>query len=187
MKSRFISVFIKFFTTAVTVTMLTALLINIITVWSVNEITRGGSVKSGYFCAIIGSGSMEPLISKHDLLLLEGASSYQVEDVITYVSPRGGMVTHRIKELSAQGYITQGDANNIPDGEIRGERVLGRVVFGIPMVGAVIDTILSPVGIIQLVSVFLLVYLIYEVRRGTNEDKTGMDKTSNTAEQITDE
>ena len=177
----------KFFTIAVTVIMLLALLLNIVTVLSVNEIARGGSVKSGYFCAIIGSGSMEPFISKNDLLFIEGASTYQVEDVITYVSPRGGMITHRIKELSSMGYVTQGDANNISDGEIRGERVLGRVVFGIPGVGGVINGILSPVGIIQLASVLLLVYLIFRVGRETRENQQGRDKTKNKVAQITDE
>ena len=169
MKKRFISVFLKFFTTALMVVLFLALLINIFTLWSVNQIKQGNSVKFGYFSAIIGSGSMEPAISVNDLLLIKGWESYQAGDIITYVSPKGALVTHRIKEVLDNGYITQGDANNIADEEVLRQRVMGRVIFVMPVAGGIIDGLLSPVGIFILVCAFLLVWLIRRIRRDQNE------------------
>ena len=89
---------------------------------------------------------------------------------ITYVSPQGGLITHRVKEVLDYGYIAQGDANNIPDEEVSGQRVLGRMIFVIPRVGGVIDGILSPAGITLLVCICLLLKLIQRIRRDQNGD-----------------
>jgi len=150
--------------------LLLALFLNISTLWSFDKIQRGGLVTSGYFCAIIGSGSMEPTVSVNDLLLIKSETSYQTEDIITYVSPQGGLITHRVKEVLDYGYIAQGDANNIPDEEVSGQRVLGRMIFVIPRVGGVIDGILSPAGITLLVCICLLLKLIQRIRRDQNGD-----------------
>ena len=182
MKKKSISAITKFFATVLTAGLILTLLLNVFTLWSVGEIKRGKSVEFGYFCAIIGSGSMEPILSKNDLLLIKGVRSYQIEDIVTYVSPRGALVTHRIKELSEQGFITQGDANNIPDEAISGQRVLGRVVFVLPGAGSIIDGVLSPAGIILLSCMFLLVCLVQRIRRDQNEDEQG--NTRNTFDDI---
>lgn len=171
MKRKLFSILAKLFTTALISVMLFALFLNISTLLSIDKIKKGESVTSGYFCAMIASGSMEPALSVNDLLLIKGARSYQNEDIVTYVSPRGSMITHRIKDLLEQGYITQGDANNISDGEIPAQRVLGSVVLVIPGVGGFINGILSPAGIILLICVFLLVRLFQRIRRDQNEEE----------------
>ena len=147
------------------------LFLNLSTLWSVGKIQRGGDVTSGYFCAIIGSGSMEPTIFVNDLLLVKSEASYQIEDIITYVSPQGGLVTHRVKEVLDGGYMAQGDANNILDEEISGQRVLGKVVFILPKAGGIIDGILSPAGITLLGCICLLLWLIQRIRRDQNEEE----------------
>ena len=169
MKKKLWSGFTKIFITVLLAVLLSTLLLNVFTLWSVGAIKRGVSVKSGYSCAIIDSGSMMPAISVNDLLLIKGAESYQTGDIITYVSPKGALITHRIKEALDNSYITKGDANNIPDGEILRQRVMGKVVLVIPAVGGVIDGLLSPVGIFILVCAFMLVWLIRRIRRDQNE------------------
>ena len=145
--------------------LLSVLFLNLSTLWSVNEIKQGEFVTSGYFCAIVSSGSMEPTIFANDLLLIKSKAYYQKEDIITYVSPLGSLITHRVKEVLDYGYIAQGDANNIPDEEISGQRVLGKVVFVIPKVGGVVDGIISSAGITLLLCLCLLFWLIQKIRR----------------------
>jgi len=175
MKKKILSVFTQIFTTALIAVLLSALFLNISTLWTVDKIQRGESVTGGYFCAIIGSGSMEPTVSVNDLLFIKGSTLYQAEEIITFVSRKGSLITHRVKEVSNGGYITQGDANNIPDNEITKQRVLGKVVFVIPGIGGIIDGIISPVGTLFLTCIFMLIFLIQRIRRPQNEDEHSFD------------
>ena len=170
MKKKFIPTLTGILAIALAAILLLVLFLNVSTLRSVGEIKRGGQVKDGYFCAIVGSGSMEPAVHVNDWLLVEGGGSYRAGDIITYVSTQGGLVTHRIREVSGNGYITQGDANNVSDGEISRQRVLGKVVFVLPGAGWLMDGLLSPVGIALLVCVCALVWLIRGIRREVNEE-----------------
>ena len=170
-----ISIAAKSLAAMVTAALLAVLFLNLSTMWSVREIGRGTAVNPGYSCAIIGSGSMEPALFMNDLLFIKGGGPYKAEDIITYVSPRGTLVTHRVREVSENGYITQGDANNIPDQEVGEQRVLGKVVFIMPGAGGIINGMLSPVGIILLVCVFLLIWLIRGFMEGDNHEKSSFD------------
>jgi len=183
-KRKIVSTFVRLSATALTAFLLLALCLNLSTLWSVAAIRDGNSVTSGYFCAIVSSGSMEPTVSVNDLLLLQGGDFYQTEDIITYVSAQGSMVTHRIKQCSSHGYLTQGDANNIPDEKISKQRILGRVVFVLPGFGSIIDGITSSVGIALLGCISLLVWLLQRIGRnqngGTqNETERADDSTEN--------
>jgi len=160
MKKKIFLVFRKLSLVALCVVLLSALFLNLSTLWSVCKIKQGGFVTSGYFCAIINSGSMEPAVFVNDLLLVKGTNSYQMDDIITYVSSRGSLITHRVKEVLGHGYITQGDANNMPDEEISGQKVLGKVVFIVPRIGGILDAILSPYGFAFLGCICLLLVLI---------------------------
>ena len=171
MKKKTFSVFSKLPLIALSTVLLSALFFNLSTLWSVGKIQRGGFVTSGYFCAIIGSGSMEPTAFVNDFLLIKSETSYRTEDIITYVSPQGSLITHRVKEVLDHGYIAQGDANNIPDEEISRQRVLGRMIFVIPRAGGVIDSVLSPAGITLLGCICLLLKLVQRIRRDQNEDE----------------
>ena len=157
--------------TTLTSILLLALCLNLSTLWSVRAIRRGEVVTSGYFSAIIGSGSMEPTVAVNDLLLVQGCATYLVDDVITYLSPRGSLVTHRIKELTEHGYITKGDANNIADDEIFRQSVLGRAIFVLPAVGGVIDGVLSPGGIGFLCGLCASAWLMQRIGRTQDEDE----------------
>ena len=169
MKKKIFYVFTKVPLIVLIAVLVAASFLNLSTLWAVGNVQRGGSVTYGYFSAIIGSGSMEPTVFVNDLLLIKSETSYRKDDVITYVSPKGGLITHRVKEVSDYGYIAQGDANNIPDEEISKQRVLGRMVFVIPGAGGVIDGILSPAGIALLGCICLLLHLIQRIRRDENE------------------
>ena len=175
MKRKMFSVLNKILITALTAFLLLALFINASTLWSIREIKRGEYVKSGYFCVIIGSGSMKPTLLKNDLLLVKGEDSYQEGDIITYVSPRGSLITHRISKVTATGYIAQGDANNIPDDEIPKQRVLGKVVFVATGIGWIVEGVLSPVGIVLLACIFMLILVIQKMQDKTKTKENKMN------------
>ena len=112
---------------------------------------------------------MDPTISVNDLLFIKGYDSYQIGDIITFVTPSSSLITHRVIEVFPEGYITQGDANNITDEEITSQMVLGKTMCVIPGVGRVIEAILSPAGIVLLVCFFVLIWLIHRISRSKDE------------------
>ena len=154
----------------VTAVLLATLFLNVATLHAVNKIEHGDSVSTGFFSAIVGSGSMAPELLVNDLLIIGGSSSYQEGDVITYIAPSGSLVTHRIIEILDGEIIAQGDMNNIPDEAFLQQRVLGKVDFVVPGFGNVIEGILSPVGIALLVSIVVVSWLIHRTTGGQNEN-----------------
>ena len=145
--------------------LLSTLLLNLSTLWSTRGIKQGGYVHSGYYSAIISSGSMEPAFSVNDLLLIEAKETYAVSDVITYLSPQDSLVTHRIKNVFGDTYIVQGDANNISDDAFSRQRVLGKVVWALPGVGGILKSILDLPGIVLLPCIFVVIWLIQKTRK----------------------
>ena len=159
------SVFSRILIMVLITLLLMALFFNISTLLSINRIRYGNIVTSGYACVIVSSGSMEPAIFVNDLLIIRGFDSYKEDDIVTYVSERGSLTTHRIKKISDNGYITKGDANNIPDDEISEQRLLGKVVVVLPAVGWILRWIISPLSIIFLICISLLIWLIKKIRK----------------------
>jgi len=141
------STFLKLIIMSVAVFLTAVLFLNISTLFALKKIKNGGYIKSGYACAIVGSGSMERAIFVNDLILIKGSSSYNKEEIATYVTENGTLITHRVKDVTDKGYIMQGDANNTSDGEISPQRFMGRVVFVIPGIGIIIRALLSPFGL----------------------------------------
>lgn len=80
------------------------------------------------------SGSMEPVIAPGDAYLLIDMGSYREGDIVTFYSAtRSEHVTHRIVSDTAEGYLTQGDANPTTDQQaglapVPETAVLGRVL-----------------------------------------------------------
>jgi len=103
----------------------------------------------GFTSAVVISGSMEPEINVDDMVLIRKARSYGAGDTVTYLGNRTP-VTHRVVEVTENGYITQGDANNAADGEIPRERVVGKVFAVWPGMGKVVRLMQSPLGMLSL-------------------------------------
>lgn len=120
----------------------------------------------GYSVAVVASGSMEPFLSADDLILNHQQSSYRKGDIITFQSG-DSLTTHRIVEISNEGYVTQGDANNTADLEVVSiNSVLGRVVWVIPYAGSVLAFLKSPLGIVILISLgFCIIELSFFFQR----------------------
>ena len=171
MKKLLFPLITKIFTAVILTILILVLFFNLSTRISVDKIKKGADLVSGYTCVIIASGSMEPAIATNDLLILKSTDSYKPGDVITYISAQGSLITHRIKEVSKSGYITQGDANNIPDDEVPAQRILGKSIFVLSGAGIIMKWILSPINIAVLMCIVILVWLIIFLETADKEQE----------------
>ncbi|MBR1724610.1 MAG: signal peptidase I, partial [Ruminococcus sp.] len=84
---------------------------------------------------MVVTGSMEPSIRTGDFIVIESVdtSKLEVGDVISFYSEqsdiKGMLVTHRITEVTDDGFITKGDANTVEDSiEVKSDKVAGKYV-----------------------------------------------------------
>ncbi len=88
----------------------------------------------GWRQAVVLTNSMAPALQPDDLIFIREASSYQPGDILTY-STGGLLITHRLVESNAAGFILQGDANKTPDRPVQPEKILGRTIIRLPYFG----------------------------------------------------
>lgn len=108
---------------------------------------------------VVLSGSMEPVIHTGSVVLVNShQKTPEKGEVITYRLGKMN-VTHRVKEIRAEGYETAGDANEISDGEYVSEKqVLGTVCFCIPYLGYALVWLRSGRGLMTC-GICLLLYV----------------------------
>lgn len=77
------------------------------------------------------SGSMEPEIKTGSMAITLAQQSYENGDIILYWSPYlGEYILHRVIGVTADGYLTKGDANQVKDPWIvTPDKVVGKLVF----------------------------------------------------------
>ena len=103
----------------------------------------------GFRAYHILSGSMEPELSKGDLVIVKAVPAEELQngDIVTYypTDQAGTTVTHRVvSTLLKDGQVlieTKGDAVQQPDPIISGNAVIGVVTFHIPLLGGIISWI----------------------------------------------
>lgn len=85
----------------------------------------------------IVSGSMEPTIPVGSLAFVDvGDRSPDVRDVVAFRAGNGQVVTHRVVDVSLDGYVTKGDANETRDPNVlQGSQVLGVYRTHVPVLG----------------------------------------------------
>lgn len=90
---------------------------SVIIVWSVGALYIVSLLTLrlvGYDTTIVMSDSMSPLLQTGDVVLVQQRTEYRVGDIIQF--RRGDVLyLHRIVAKTKSGYLTQGDANPIPD------------------------------------------------------------------------
>lgn len=125
----------------------------------------------GYSSAVVISGSMSDTIEVNDFIVCKARHDYDVDDIITFISPRGSLITHRIVSESDAGFITQGDANNTPDSEpVPQESIVGKVVCIIPKIGLFIEFMRTPLGMTCVVLIGLLLLALPSVMERAEEE-----------------
>lgn len=116
------------------------------------------------------SGSMSPKYPVGSIVYVRKVNPFELkeEDVITYVIDGGTVVTHRIIEVlfdeddpTVVRFRVKGDANEDPDGEpVHCNNVLGRVSFGIPLLGYVAYFVQRPPGSIWAIGLCVMLVIL---------------------------
>lgn len=112
------------------------------------------------------SPSMTPKYNIGDVVVVNTKVKYedlQIGDVITYKSGLTN-VTHRIVDINSDGLVvTQGDGSKTPDfsgSGIAKDNLVGKVMFGIPKLGSLLETIAKPANYMILVIALILILFI---------------------------
>ncbi len=125
----------------------------------------------GYGAAVVLSGSMEPALSKGDLIIIKETETLETDQIVVFQDNQS-LVVHRIIEIGDEKIITKGDANNVADDPIDKSLIKGEVVFAVPYIGSVIELIKTPIGTITIIALALLLMEIPRLRekqRNTEE------------------
>jgi signal peptidase I len=142
---------------------------------------------------VVLSGSMEPKMSPGDAVIVREVPAAEIEqrDVITFQRTGSDTpTTHRVLEVR-QGengpvYVTKGDANEERDqGTVPYDRVVGEVIFVIPVIGHLIQFVNTQVGFLTLVLTPMVLFVVSElwelaqsIRQSDGERPTGGDAST---------
>lgn len=129
----------------------------------------------GYKPYFIASESMEPAFKKHAIVLIKKDSYHNVRtgEVIAFKASQasGKAALHRVVGITANGFVTKGDANKRVDEQIvTGEAFLGREVWHSNMTASLSRSVQTPQGLLIAVMLpcmlaALLVFLAKTIRR----------------------
>ena len=107
----------------------------------------------------VGSGSMEPILSVNDLVLVQKKEKYQIDDIITFKN-NDAYVTHRIIEINGDNYLTKGDANNTVDDEIDKDAVIGKMIYKFMILGFISNMFRSPIALVLLFVIGIFITIL---------------------------
>lgn len=140
----------------------------------------------GYGAAVVLSGSMEPELSKGDLIFVKETSSYEENDIVVF-QEGSTLVVHRIVKIDQDTITTKGDANNVSDKPILKEVIKGKVTGHIPFVGNIISLIKTPIGTVVVAVTALALIEIprrREKQRDDNEKQQIIDEIKKLKDEI---
>lgn len=117
----------------------------------------------GFKMEIVKTGSMEPTIPVHSVVMIKKQDNYSMNEIINFIY-KDQSYTHRIVEVGDGIYKTKGDANNVVDTEtVNKEAIVGEVVYHSAALGNVLMYIRSVPIVLYCVivgSVFLLITIL---------------------------
>ncbi|MEO5295144.1 signal peptidase I [Enterococcus cecorum] len=122
------------------------------------------------------SNSMKPTFSAGDYVVDKMVAYDEIKkgDVVSYYPDDYTIVTHRVKEVTPQGFIMQGDANNAQDAfTVTKDHYIGKMVLVIPLLGRLPELLMNPI-LWCIGSIFILGIIIYEIiyQRKVKKEKT---------------
>ena len=103
----------------------------------------------GYTYFVVATGSMSGTIEVDDIIFVKLTKDVKNNDVITFKSKDGDIITHRLIGQKDDKYITKGDVNNVTDELITKNQIIGKV-----------NLIVSPSFILKSIAIFLIVFIL---------------------------
>jgi signal peptidase len=120
------------------------------------------------------TGSMEPAIPVGSIVIIKPVDpeTLKIGDIICFQFSESTSVTHRIINITNEGFITKGDANEDPDTwTVQKENVIGKVTTTIPYIGYLGYFVRTPLGFITLVIIPASILIVLETRKIIIETK----------------
>ena len=102
----------------------------------------------GHTYFVVASGSMSGSIEVDDIIFVRLTKDVHLNDIITYKSKDGEIITHRLIQINNEDYIAKGDVNNSVDEAISKDQIIGKVSCSI-----------SPSFILKSIAVFLIIFI----------------------------
>jgi signal peptidase len=101
----------------------------------------------------------------------------KIGDIICFTLTEPTSITHRIINITDEGFITKGDANEDPDQWIvKKENVIGKVILTVPFIGYIGYFVRTPIGFILLIVMPASLIIIMEIRNIAKELKKQENK-----------
>jgi signal peptidase len=117
---------------------------------------------------------VEPAIPVGSIAMIKPVNpeTLNIGDIICFKLSEPTSITHRIINITNEGFITKGDANEDPDQWIvKKENVIGKLVFTIPYIGYIGYFVRTPTGLILLIVLPASLIIIIEIRNIIKELK----------------
>jgi len=112
---------------------------------------------------VVLSGSMEPTIETGSLCFINKHVKYddiKVGDVVAYTASTTANVTHRVVNITDEGFETKGDRNDTTDGiSVNKDNYIGKNVFSIPKIGFAVRTLQTARGRIIIITLVIVVLI----------------------------
>lgn len=139
----------------------------------------------GYGVAVVLSGSMEPVLSVDDIVIIKKTDDIKEKDIVVFQSGNS-LIIHRVISVEGDVIQTQGDANSGPDDKINVSAVKGELAATIKGAGVITYALRSPVVIICIIAlVLLLMEMGYKNSR--KKETENIDKAKNSVKMLTEE
>ena len=124
----------------------------------------------GYKGYTVLSNSMQPTFSAGDYVVDKMVAYDEIKkgDVVSYYPDDYTIVTHRVKEVTPQGFIMQGDANNAQDAfTVTKDHYIGKMILVIPKLGRLPELLTRPIVwiVLSVIAVVLLASGMYQRRK----------------------
>ncbi len=108
---------------------------------------------------------MEPTIPTYSMCLVSTHVSYdalKVGDIIVYVREHDHMrIIHRVSEITPDGIVTKGDANQSDDGiSVTADNLYARYIGHLPYVAHFYNLVRSQYGTFMIAGLAILVYVL---------------------------
>jgi len=113
------------------------------------------------------TGSMEPAIPVGSVVVIKPADpeTLKIGDIICFKLSQPTSITHRIINITNEGFTTKGDANEDPDTwTVKKENVIGKAILTVPFIGYLGYFVRTPIGFILLILLPASVIIIMEIR-----------------------
>lgn len=124
----------------------------------------------GYGIGVVLSGSMEPSLSKNDLIIVKESKELQVNDIVVYEAGKQ-LVVHRVIQIEGNEVTTQGDANNAADEPFSKDKVLGTVRFRIAGAGRWVTALRKPWVMLLLIAMVFALEEYFFQKQQEKEDE----------------